>query len=176
VIDCRRTSSRRNPAGVPGRDGIPQPLREPRVSRERREVLEILALVAEARKPVIYAGGGIISADAHRELRAFAEATNIPSRRPSWGSAAFPESHPLSMRWFACTAAPTATGRSTESDLLLGFGVRFDDRITGDTHKFAPHAKIVHIDTDASEHHKNKRGQPRDLERYQVRPGPAEWN
>ncbi len=118
---------------------------------------EILALIAEARKPVIYAGGGIISADAHRELIAFAEKTNIPVATTLMGVGAFPETHRLSMQWFGMHGTAYGNWAVDEADLLLCLGARFDDRITGNTHKFATHAKIVHIDIDASEHNKNKR-------------------
>jgi len=73
----------------------------------------VLGLVAGAKKPVIYAGGGIISAEAHRELRAFAEATRIPVATTLMGLGCFPETNPLSMQWFGMHGPPTATGRST---------------------------------------------------------------
>jgi acetolactate synthase-1/2/3 large subunit len=118
---------------------------------------EIIALIAAAKKPVIYAGGGIISADAHQELKAFAEKTNIAVATTLMGVGAFPETHPLSMQWFGMHGAAYGNWAVDETDLLLCLGARFDDRITGDVHKFAPHARIVHIDIDASEHNKNKR-------------------
>jgi acetolactate synthase-1/2/3 large subunit len=118
---------------------------------------KVLELVAGARKPVIYAGGGIVSADAHRELRAFAEKANIPVATTLMGVGVFPEKSPLSMQWFGMHGGAYGNWAVDESDLLLALGVRFDDRITGDTKKFAPQAAIVHIDVDASEHNKNKR-------------------
>jgi acetolactate synthase-1/2/3 large subunit len=121
------------------------------------EVLgRIIDLIAEAKKPVLYVGGGIISAEAHLDLRAFAERANIPVATTLMGVGGFPETHPLSMQWFGMHGSAYGNWAVDESDLLLAFGVRFDDRITGDTTKFAPHAKIVHIDIDASEHNKNK--------------------
>jgi acetolactate synthase-1/2/3 large subunit len=69
----------------------------------------------------------------------------------------FPETHPLSMQWFGMHGSAYGNWAVDQSDLLIGVGVRFDDRITGDTSKFAAGAKIVHIDIDASEHNKNKR-------------------
>jgi acetolactate synthase I/II/III large subunit len=122
------------------------------------EVLKhILGFISEARKPVIYAGGGIISSEAHRELRTFAEKTNIPVATTLMGLGGFPESHRLSMQWFGMHGAAYGNWAVDECDLLLVLGARFDDRITGDTHKFATHSRIVHIDIDASEHNKNKR-------------------
>ena len=118
---------------------------------------EVVALLAEAKKPVLYVGGGIISAEAHAELKAFAELANVPVASTLMGVGCFPETHPLSMQWFGMHGAAYGNWAVDQSDLLLAFGVRFDDRITGDTNKFAPHAKIVHVDIDASEHNKNKR-------------------
>jgi acetolactate synthase-1/2/3 large subunit len=117
----------------------------------------VLALIAEAKKPVIYAGGGIISAEAHRELKTFAEKTNIQVATTLMGVGGFPESHPLSMQWFGMHGAAYGNWAVEQCDLLIVVGARFDDRITGDTKHFAAHAQIVHIDIDASEHHKNKR-------------------
>jgi acetolactate synthase-1/2/3 large subunit len=119
----------------------------------------VLSLVAGARRPVIYAGGGIISSDAHRELRTFAEKANIPVATTLMGVGAFPETHPLSMQWFGMHGTAYGNWAVDQADLLLCLGARFDDRITGDTNKFATQAKIVHVDIDASEHNKNKRVQ-----------------
>jgi acetolactate synthase-1/2/3 large subunit len=120
---------------------------------------EVIALIAEARRPVIYAGGGIISAGAHSELAAFAVKANIPVATTLMGVGAFPETHPLSMQWFGMHGSAYGNWAADESDLLLVLGARFDDRVTGDTQKFAARAKVVHVDLDASEHNKNKRVQ-----------------
>ncbi len=116
---------------------------------------QVISLIGHARKPVIYAGGGIISADACKELKNFAVKTNIPVATTLMGVGAFPETHPLSMQWFGMHGSAYGNWAVDESDLLLVLGARFDDRITGDTSKFAKNAKIVHIDIDASEHNKN---------------------
>ncbi|HVS51503.1 MAG TPA: biosynthetic-type acetolactate synthase large subunit [Opitutaceae bacterium] len=121
------------------------------------QLKEVLGLVATAQRPVIYAGGGIISADASAELKKFAEKANIPVATTLMGVGAFPETHPLSMQWFGMHGAAYGNWAVDQSDLLIAVGARFDDRITGDTSKFAAGAKIVHIDIDASEHNKNKR-------------------
>jgi acetolactate synthase-1/2/3 large subunit len=123
------------------------------------QLKHVLALIAEAKRPVLYVGGGIISAEAHRDLKAFAEKTNVPVASTLMGVGAFPETHPLSMQWFGMHGAAYGNWAVDQCDLLLCFGARFDDRITGDTSKFAKDAKIVHIDIDASEHNKNKRVQ-----------------
>ncbi len=121
------------------------------------QLKQLLALIAEAKRPVLYTGGGIISAEAHKELKAFAETTNIPVATTLMGLGGFPESHRLSMQWFGMHGAAYGNWAVDQCDLLLCFGARFDDRITGDTTKFAAQAKIVHIDIDTSEHNKNKR-------------------
>jgi acetolactate synthase I/II/III large subunit len=135
--------------------------RNPYVAQEHRaddEALrKVLDLVAGASKPVIYAGGGIVSAGARDELRAFAERTGIPVATTLMGIGTFPETHPLSMQWFGMHGAAYGNWAVDESDLLIVVGARFDDRITGDAHKFAARATIVHLDVDASEHNKNKR-------------------
>ncbi len=123
------------------------------------QLKHVLALIAEAKRPVLYAGGGIISAEAHADLKAFAEKTNVPVATTLMGVGGFPETHPLSMQWFGMHGAAYGNWAVDQCDLLLCFGARFDDRITGDTNKFASSAKIVHIDIDASEHNKNKRVQ-----------------
>jgi len=119
----------------------------------------IIQLIGEARQPMLYVGGGIISADAHADLLAFVERTKIPVVTTLMGVGAFPENHPLSMKWFGMHGSAYGNWAVDQSDLLLVLGARFDDRVTGDVHKFAPHARIVHIDIDASEHNKNKRVQ-----------------
>jgi len=118
---------------------------------------KVLALAGAAKRPVIYAGGGIISAGAEAELRAFARKSNIAVATTLMGVGAFPETDPLSLQWFGMHGAAYGNWAVDEADFLLVVGARFDDRITGDTRKFASQATIVHIDIDASEHNKNKR-------------------
>ncbi len=121
------------------------------------QLKQVLGYIAEAKRPVLYAGGGIISAEAHKELKAFAEKTNIPVATTLMGVGAFPETNSLSMQWFGMHGSAYGNWAVDQCDLLIAVGARFDDRITGDTSKFAAGAKIVHIDIDASEHNKNKR-------------------
>ncbi|MDO8539374.1 MAG: biosynthetic-type acetolactate synthase large subunit [Opitutaceae bacterium] len=123
------------------------------------QLKQVLGLIAEAKRPVLYVGGGVISAGGEKELRSFVEKTNVPVATTLMGLGAFPETHPLSMQWFGMHGAAYGNWAVDQSDLLIVAGARFDDRITGDTSKFAAGAKIVHIDIDASEHNKNKRVQ-----------------
>jgi acetolactate synthase I/II/III large subunit len=122
------------------------------------QLKQILALISEAKRPMLYVGGGLVSAGAHAELKTFAEKTNIHVATTLMGVGAFPETHKLSLQWFGMHGAAYGNWAVDQSDLLLCFGARFDDRITGAVEKFAAGARIVHLDIDASEHNKNKRG------------------
>ncbi|MCC5788719.1 MAG: biosynthetic-type acetolactate synthase large subunit [Opitutales bacterium] len=117
---------------------------------------EVLDLLSKAKKPMLYVGGGIISANAEQELKAFAERGDIFVASTLMGVGCFPETHPLSLKWFGMHGTVAGNYAVHESDLLFAFGVRFDDRITGEVTKFAPNATIVHVDIDRSEHNKNK--------------------
>ncbi|HEY8965901.1 MAG TPA: biosynthetic-type acetolactate synthase large subunit [Candidatus Methylacidiphilales bacterium] len=117
---------------------------------------EILGLIEDAERPVLYVGGGIISAEASGELKKFAERLDIPVTTTLMGIGAFPETHPLSLKWLGMHGTVYANYAVDECDLLLAFGVRFDDRVTGNVKEFARKATIVHIDVDNSEINKNK--------------------
>jgi len=121
------------------------------------DVERIAALVEKSERPVIYCGGGIISANASDELREFAVKTQIPVTTTLMGMGAFPQDHPLALHWLGMHGTVYANMAADQSDLLLAFGVRFDDRVTGNVREFCKHATIVHIDIDESELNKNKR-------------------
>lgn len=121
------------------------------------DLAPVLDMIAEAKRPVLYVGGGIISGEAHKELLAFAEQTGVPVASTLMGLGAFDAEHPLSLYWFGMHGTVAGNWAVCDSDLLICAGARFDDRITGKVDKFAPDAKIVHIDIDVSEHNKNKR-------------------
>ena len=117
---------------------------------------EVLGLIASAKQPMIYCGGGVISGNAHRELLEFAERTQIPVATTLMGIGSFPEGHPLSLKWLGMHGTVYANNAVNEADLLLAIGVRFDDRVTGKVEKFCEHGTIVHIDIDNSELNKNR--------------------
>jgi len=121
------------------------------------DVERIVALIQKSERPLLYCGGGIITANASEELRAFALKTQIPVTTTLMGIGAFPQDHPLSLHWLGMHGTVYANLAADQCDLLLAFGVRFDDRVTGNVKEFAKHATIVHIDIDASELNKNKR-------------------
>jgi len=117
---------------------------------------EVLGMLEQARKPMIYCGGGVISGHASAELLEFAERTQIPVATTLMGIGCFPENHPLSLKWLGMHGTVYANNAVNEADLLLAIGVRFDDRVTGKVEKFCEHGTIVHIDIDNSEINKNK--------------------
>jgi acetolactate synthase I/II/III large subunit len=117
---------------------------------------EMLGLIATAKRPMIYCGGGVLSAEASEELCEFAERTQIPVATTLMGIGCFPETHPLSLKWLGMHGTVYANNAVNEADLLLAIGVRFDDRVTGKVEKFCEHGTIVHIDIDNSEINKNK--------------------
>ena len=120
------------------------------------EIRQVKKMIKACKRPCIYAGGGIITAGASAELREFAESYNIPVATTLMGVGAFPEKHPLSLKWLGMHGTVYANNAANECDLLLAFGVRFDDRVTGDPKNFAVDSKIIHIDIDRSEINKNK--------------------
>jgi acetolactate synthase-1/2/3 large subunit len=105
---------------------------------------------------MIYCGGGVITAEASREMLEFAERTQIPVATTLMGIGCFPETHPLSLKWLGMHGTVYANNAVNEADLLLAIGVRFDDRVTGKVEKFCEHGTIVHIDIDNSEINKNR--------------------
>ncbi|HHW61131.1 MAG TPA: biosynthetic-type acetolactate synthase large subunit, partial [Syntrophomonadaceae bacterium] len=119
------------------------------------QVIAAAELINEARKPVIYAGGGVIASNAAEELRALAEKRKIPVTTTLMGIGAFPGNHYLSLGMLGMHGTRYANYAIGECDTLLAVGVRFDDRVTGKIEQFAPNARIIHIDIDAAEIGKN---------------------
>src|SRR5256884_1802944 len=108
-----------------------------------------------ARRPVLYVGGGVISSDAHAELRRLAELTEIPVTTTLMGLGAFPSEHPLSLGMLGMHGTYYANMAVHDSDCLIAVGARFDDRVTGKGELFAPSAEIIHIDIGPSPISKN---------------------
>ena len=115
------------------------------------KINEIAKLVAKARRPVIYAGGGIIASNASEELLKFAEAISAPVTNTFMGLAGFPGDHPLFLGMLGLHGTRYANLAVTECDLLIGLGARFDDRVVMDINSFAPQATVVHVDIDPAE-------------------------
>ncbi|MDG2220921.1 MAG: biosynthetic-type acetolactate synthase large subunit [Rubripirellula sp.] len=119
-------------------------------------VRQIAAAIKLARRPVIYAGGGVITGSASEELREFVTKTGIPATTTVMGIGAIPPEHEHSLDWLGMHGAAYANYAVRDCDLLIALGVRFDDRVTGKVEAFAKDAKIIHVDIDASELNKNK--------------------
>ncbi len=117
---------------------------------------KMLDLIAGAKQPMIYCGGGIISGEASGELLEFVERTGIPVATTLMGVGGFPEDHPLALKWLGMHGTVYANNAVNEADVVLAISVRFDDRVTSKVERFCEHATIVHLDIDASEINKNK--------------------
>ncbi len=120
------------------------------------QIAQVAAAIKRSRRPVIYAGGGVISANASAALAELAHKTGIPVTMTLMGLGCFPGEDPLSLHMLGMHGSVYSNYAVDQCDLLLAFGVRFDDRVTGKVSEFAKHAKIVHIDVDPSEINKNK--------------------
>ncbi len=108
-------------------------------------------LLRKAKRPIILAGHGVTLSGAEMELRLLAERTGIPVVTTLLGISAFPDDHPLYLGWPGMHGQASVNRAIDRSDLLFAIGMRFDDRITGAAHKFAPNAKVIHVDVDPSE-------------------------
>jgi len=120
------------------------------------QIKQIAAAIKLAKRPVIYAGGGIVLADASDELRELVKKTGIPITTTLMGLGAYPGTDPLSLDMLGMHGSVYANYAVDGADLLIALGVRFDDRVTGKLEEFCKHGKIIHVDIDASELNKNK--------------------
>ena len=121
----------------------------------KSELAKAVALIRASRRPVILAGQGVIQSGAMKELRAFAELVNVPVALTLLGLGGFPASHPLSIGMMGMHGESWVNHAIQEADLLLAFGMRFDDRVTGNLKTYAINAKKIHVDIDPSEINKN---------------------
>ncbi|MEB3202838.1 MAG: biosynthetic-type acetolactate synthase large subunit [Synechococcus sp.] len=112
---------------------------------------DALSLIRQARRPLLYVGGGAISSGAHRAVKQLAERFRLPVTTTLMGKGAFDEKHPLAMGMLGMHGTAYANFAVTECDLLIATGARFDDRVTGRLDGFAPRAQVIHIDIDAAE-------------------------
>ncbi|MAR12456.1 MAG: acetolactate synthase, large subunit, biosynthetic type [Blastopirellula sp.] len=120
------------------------------------QIKQAAAAIKLAKRPMIYAGGGVVAAEASEELRQFAAKTGIPVTMTVMGLGAFPHSNPQCLDMLGMHGAAYANYAVRDCDLLISLGVRFDDRVTGKLEAFAKDAKIIHVDIDPSELNKNK--------------------
>jgi acetolactate synthase-1/2/3 large subunit len=117
---------------------------------------QALELIPQARRPLLYVGGGAVSSGAHAAVLALAERFQIPVTTTLMGKGAFDERHPLSLGMLGMHGTAYANFAVTECDLLIAAGARFDDRVTGRLDTFATRAQVIHIDIDAAEVGKNR--------------------
>ncbi len=127
----------------------------PDLSPAPKEYAQALELIHNSKRPVILAGHGIIISGAMREVRDFAERAGIPVALTLLGLGAFPASHPLNLGMMGMHGEAWVNHTIQEADLLLAFGMRFDDRVTGNLKTYAPNAKKIHIEIDPAEINKN---------------------
>ena len=136
------------PFSLPGYHPVTRP--------HSRQVREAARMITSARRPVLYAGGGVIKARAHRELRQLAELTGAPVITTLMARGAFPDSHPQHLGMPGMHGTVAAVGALQKADLIVALGARFDDRVTGRLDSFAPGAAVVHADIDPAEISKNR--------------------
>ena len=145
-------------ANGPARAEVHQPQLpgyRPRTKPNGKQVRIAAQALAAARRPVLYAGGGVVHAEAAAELTALARLTGAPVTTTLMALGAFPASDPQWIGMLGMHGRPVANWAMDEADLIVAIGARFDDRVTGDLDEFAPRAKVVHIDVDPTEIDKN---------------------
>jgi acetolactate synthase I/II/III large subunit len=114
----------------------------------RKQIKTAASVIRESKRPCLYVGGGAVGSGAHEEVLELVEKTGMPITTTVLGLGVFPEDHPSSLRMLGMHGTHYANYSVQNSDLLVAIGARFDDRVTGNIKKFAPRAKIVHIDID----------------------------
>jgi acetolactate synthase I/II/III large subunit len=123
----------------------------PTVRGNPRQIIQALKLIREAERPLLYVGGGAISANAYAEVHELAERYHLPVTTTLMGLGIFDEHHPLAVGMLGMHGTAYANFAVTECDLLIAVGARFDDRVTGKLDEFAARAKVIHIDIDPAE-------------------------
>src|SRR5690242_13337420 len=152
-IEFRPTRSSQDPrARVRGQRGVLTPGASPGLEDGIRKAAR---LIAGAERPLIMVGHGVILAQAYDDVRALAEKTGIPVITTLLGISAFPDGHPLHLGMPGMHGEVHVNRAIQHADVIIGIGLRFDDRVTGNTASFAPQARIIHIDLDRSEIGKN---------------------
>jgi acetolactate synthase-1/2/3 large subunit len=127
----------------------------PPSSAPHADILKAAELINQAKRPVILAGNGVLKSGSMEELHNFATKTQTPVAMTLLGLGSFPSSHPLNMGMMGMHGEACCNNAIQQADLLLAFGMRFDDRVTGNLRTYAPRARKIHIEIDPSEVHKN---------------------
>src|SRR4051794_9220798 len=132
-------------------DDVDLPGWRPPTRVHERQVHEAAKAIAEAKQPIVYAGGGVLNAEASAELLTFVEAAQLPAVVTLMGKSCLPDSHPLNCGHPGMHGSKFANWALNKCDLIIAVGSRFDDRVTGKVSAFAPGAKVIHFDIDAAE-------------------------
>ncbi|ADC90214.1 acetolactate synthase, large subunit, biosynthetic type [Thermocrinis albus DSM 14484] len=143
--------------GIPTLEEVKESLPgyKPHVEGNPQQIKKAVKLIMEAKRPVLYVGGGAVQSEAQKELVELAEMMKIPVTTTNMGKGAFPENHPLALHMLGMHGTYYANMAVYHCDLLIAVGARFDDRVTGKVEEFAPRAKIIHIDIDPASISKN---------------------
>jgi acetolactate synthase I/II/III large subunit len=128
----------------------------PTVRGNARQINPAVELIANSKQPLLYVGGGAITSGAHAEIKQLAETFQMPVTTTLMGKGSFDENHPLSVGMLGMHGTAYANWAVTDCDLLIAVGARFDDRVMGKAERFAPYAKVIHIDIDPAEVGKNR--------------------
>jgi acetolactate synthase-1/2/3 large subunit len=155
LVDVPKDVQNQKTTYTPGAPASPARRPAPDAGGGSAELSRAARLIGEARRPLIMAGHGVLLAGAYDELRCLAERTGMPVITTLLGISGFPESHPLHLGMPGMHGEVHVNRAIQHADLIVGVGLRFDDRVTGNTAAFAPRAKIIHIELDPSEVGKN---------------------
>ena len=134
-----------------GYPALPEPEPEPLTAATQEQVIKAARLINQAERPVLIAGHGILTSHAWVELKTLAETTGIPVINTLLGLSSFPRNHPLSLGMLGMHGMYWSNLVVDQADLVVGLGMRFDDRVTGKASTFAPHARIIHLDIEPSQ-------------------------
>src|ERR1700690_4484676 len=154
LVDIPQDLSRADISYEPVTD-VRLPGYQPTLEGNQKQIRQAAKALAAAQRPVIYAGGGVVNAEAAAELTEFATSDRFPVTCTLMGLGAFPAPHEQWLGMLGMHGTRTANYAMDEADLICAVGARFDDRITGKLAEFAPHAKFIHIDIDPAEISKN---------------------
>jgi acetolactate synthase-1/2/3 large subunit len=155
LVDIPKDISSEVLAGEPEEASIHLPGYQPTIKPNPLQIKKLADVIQKANKPVVLAGAGVLHSQASAELTAFAEKHKLPVVTTLLGLGTFPGDSPLSLGMAGMHGTYAANMALYECDLLINFGARFDDRLTGNLKHFAPHAKVAHIDIDPAEIGKN---------------------
>lgn len=124
---------------------------KPTIKGHKKQIKQAVEFIQKSKKPILFIGGGIITSGASKEIYELATSLKLPVTWTLMGKGAFPDDHELNIGMIGMHGTKTANYAVTESDLLITVGARFDDRATGNLKRFAPKAKVIHIDIDPAE-------------------------